>query len=137
MDQPWPLAPGTVHPPQLAKTFADLRVHPLELTAEEILPFIPRATEIDQDQDKRLGMVMKTLAEASSVHTAATWAMAHQPWDLMAVYYDAIDHFCHGFMKYHPPRRLHISEHDFELYQHVVQGGYRYHDMMLARLLEL
>ncbi|MGR6036564.1 MAG: alkaline phosphatase family protein [Candidatus Nitrosoglobus sp.] len=137
LDEPWPLPPGTVHPPQLAEEFAELRFHPLELTAEEILPFIPRATEIDQDKDKRLGMAMKTLAEASSVHAAATWAMENQPWDLMAVYYDAIDHFCHGFMKYHPPRRAHISEQDFELYKDVVQGGYRYHDMMLARLLEL
>nr|WP_197702515.1 tetratricopeptide repeat protein [Candidatus Nitrosoglobus terrae] len=80
---------------------------------------------------------MKTFAEASSVHAAATWAMENQPWDLMAVYYDAIDHFCHGFMKYHPPRQAYIPEHDFEIYKDVVQNGYRYHDMMLARLLEL
>jgi tetratricopeptide (TPR) repeat protein len=137
LNEPWPLAPGTVHPPQLAETFAKLRFHPLELTAEEILPFIPRAAEIDQERDKRLSMAMKTLAEASSVHAAATWAMENQPWDLIAVYYDAIDHFCHGFMKYHPPRQTHIPEQDFELYKDVVQGGYRYHDMMLARLLEL
>lgn len=137
IDKPWPLAPGTVHPPRLAETFANLRFHPQELTADEILPFIPRAAEIDQGNDKRLGMAVKTLAEASSVHAAATWAMENQPWDLMAVYYDAIDHFCHGFMKYHPPRRQHIPERDFELYKDVVQGGYRFHDMMLARLLEL
>ena len=137
IDAPWPLAPGTVHPPHLAETLADLRFHPQELTAEEVLPFIPGAAGIDQGKDPRLGMAMKTLAEAASVHAAATWAMENEPWDLMAVYYDAIDHFCHGFMKYHPPRRAHISEHDYELYKDVVAGAYRYHDMMLARLLEL
>ena len=53
------------------------------------------------------------------------------------VYYDAIDHFCHGFMKYHPPRRPHIREHDYELYHGVVEAGYRFHDMMLGAMLDL
>lgn len=55
----------------------------------------------------------------------------------MGVYYDAIDHFGHGFMKYHPPRRPWIPERDFEFFKGVVEGGYRYHDMMLEVLLRL
>ena len=55
----------------------------------------------------------------------------------MAVYYDAIDHFSHGFMKYHPPRQGHVSEGDFELYRGVVEAGYRFHDQMLGGLLAL
>jgi predicted AlkP superfamily phosphohydrolase/phosphomutase len=58
--------------------------------------------------------------------------MEHEPWDFMAVYYDAIDHFGHGFMKYHPPRQDWIPERDFELYSGVVDMGYRFHDMMLG-----
>ena len=55
----------------------------------------------------------------------------------MAVYYDAIDHFGHGFMRYHPPRMHGVSEQDFELFKGVVESGYRFHDMMLGALLTL
>ena len=136
-NQPWPLAPGMVHPRRLEETLAELRINPNELIAEQILPFVPRAAEIDQDKDRRLGSVMKILAECASVHAAATWAMEHEPWDFMGVYYDAIDHFCHGFMKYHPPRQAHVSERDFELYSGVVNAGYQFHDMMLGAMLDL
>jgi tetratricopeptide (TPR) repeat protein len=80
---------------------------------------------------------MKILAECVSVHSAATWLMDNEPWDVMAVYYDAIDHFCHGFMRYHPPRQPFVSERDFDLYSGVIEGCYRFHDMMLGALLQL
>lgn len=136
-EKPWPIAPGTVHPPRLAQTLAEFRVNPNELKGEHLLPFIPGAKRIDQNLDKRLASCAKILAECTSIHGAATWLMENEPWDFMAVYYDAIDHFGHGFMKYHPPRRDHISEEDFHLYRGVVEAGYLYHDMMLGRLLQL
>lgn len=136
-DQPWPLAPGMVHPEHAQAPLAELRINPNELTAEQVKFFVPRALEIDQDKDRRLASVMKTLAECSSVHSAAIWAMQNEPWDFMGVYYDAIDHFCHGFMKYHPPRRGFISERDFELYGGVVEAAYRFHDLMLGSMLRL
>ena len=40
-------------------------------------------------------------------------------------------------MAYRPPRMPQVSDADFELYQHVVTAAYRFHDMMLGRLLEL
>ena len=55
----------------------------------------------------------------------------------MAVYYNGIDHFCHGFMHYHPPRMEGIPEERYEIYKDVVNGAYRFHDMMLETLLEL
>ena len=136
-DQPWPIPPGAVHPPHLAPQLAELRLNPNELLAEHILPFIPRAAEIDQEQDQRLASCAKILAECTSVHAVATHLMDSEPWDFMAVYYDAIDHFCHGFMRYHPPRQPHIPERDFQLYRGVVEAAYRYHDRMLATLLRL
>ena len=136
-DKPWPVAPGMVHPKRVEAALAELRLNPNELVPEQVLPFIPKALEIDQDKDQRLASVMKILAECSTVHAAATWAMSNEPWDFMGVYYDAIDHFSHGFMKYHPPRRPHIPERDYELYHGVVEAGYRFHDMMLGTLLAL
>jgi predicted AlkP superfamily phosphohydrolase/phosphomutase/tetratricopeptide (TPR) repeat protein len=137
IDQPWPMAPGTVHPPRLVETLAELRFHPSELLEEDIRAFIPCAHEVDQEKDRRLATCLKILAECASVHSAATWLLEKEPWDFMAVYYDAIDHFSHGFMKYHPPRQEHIPERDFELYRGVVEAGYRFHDQMLGSLLEL
>jgi len=136
LDEGWPLVANTVHPPELAKTLADLRMHPDQLVPEMVEPFIPLAREIDQDKDQRLALCMRTLAECMSMQAAATWLLDHQPWDLFAVYYEAIDHFSHGFMKYHPPRQSWVTERDFELYHNVVTMAYRFHDQMLGQLLD-
>lgn len=137
VDTPSPMPPGSVYPKHLEKKLEELRIHPQELTSQHILPFVPGAESIDQTQDKRLGSVAKITAECATVQAAATWVMANEPWDFMAVYFDAIDHYCHGFMKYHPPLREGISQKLYDCYNAVVEGGYRLHDMMLARLLEL
>jgi predicted AlkP superfamily phosphohydrolase/phosphomutase/tetratricopeptide (TPR) repeat protein len=136
LDQGWPLLANTVHPPELAATLAALRMHPDQLTPAMVEPFVPLAKEIDQDQDNRLALLLRTLAECMSVDSAATWLLDHQPWDFFAVYYDAIDHFCHGFMKYHPPQQSWIEDRDFELYHNVVSMAYQFHDRMLGTLLE-
>ena len=136
-EEPWPVPTGAVHPPELTEALAKLRVNPNELLADHILPFVPRAAEIDQSQDRRLASCGRILAECTTVNAVATWLMANRPWDFMGVYFDAIDHFCHAFMRYHPPRQEHVDQHDFELYRGVVEAGYRYHDMMLHTLVEL
>lgn len=137
LDQPWPLPKGTVYPEALADTLAECRVHPHELTAAHIQPFVPNAYKVDQRQDQRLQAVAKITADCSSIHAATTYLMENTEWDLTAVYLDAIDHYCHGFMKYHPPHRPHIPLQDYEMYKEVVKGGCRYHDMMLGRLMKL
>ncbi len=137
LDKEWPLPPGTVHPEILGKTFAGLRMHPAEVTEAAILPWIPRAAEVDQEKDKRLHSFSKILAENCSIHNAATWILQNEPWDFLAVYYNGIDHFCHGFMNFHPPRMEGVPEEMFEIYKDVVNGAYRFHDMMLQTLLDL
>jgi len=136
LSEPWPMPDGTVHPKALAEKFADARFHPQELLADAVQAFVPDADKIDQDKDKRLVSIMKVLAECTTVHSATTLAMDQGDWDLTAVYHDAIDHFCHGFMKYHPPRRNHINKDDYELYKGVINAAYCYHDMMLGGLLQ-
>jgi predicted AlkP superfamily phosphohydrolase/phosphomutase/tetratricopeptide (TPR) repeat protein len=137
LDQEWPLPPGTVHPESLRETLAGLRMHPAEVTEAAILPWIPRAAEVDQEKDKRLHSFSKILAENCSIHNAATWILQNEPWDFLAVYYNGIDHFCHGFMNFHPPRMEWVPEDKFEIYKDVVNGAYRFHDMMLQTLLDL
>ena len=137
INEPWPMAPGTVHPEEKAAFFEKLRIHPGELTAAHILPFIPKASEIDQEKDKRLQSLTKILADASTIQAAATYILENEEWDFMGVYFDAIDHFCHGFMKFHPPQLPGITDDKFELYKDVVISAYKFHDMMLERLLQL
>jgi len=132
----WPLPANAVHPLELAQTLAGLRVHPEQLVPEMVEPFVPLAREIDQDKDKRLSVCLRTIAECMSVQSAAAWLLEHEPWDFFAAYFDSIDHFCHGFMKYHPPRQSWIAPRDFELYHNVVAMGYQLHDRMLGCLLD-
>jgi predicted AlkP superfamily phosphohydrolase/phosphomutase/tetratricopeptide (TPR) repeat protein len=133
----WPIAPGTVHPAELSEFFAHFRIRPNELTVQHIQPFVPDYEKVDQDKDRRLESIARITAECSTIHAAATMIMEMEPWDLMAVYYDSIDHYSHGYMNFNPPRMKNIPEHQFELYKGVVEAGYRFHDLMLKRLLEM
>lgn len=130
-------APGTIHPPELAEELADLRVQPHEISSEMLRLFVPRFEEVDQTQDKSLHDLAKIIAETMSVHAVATDLLEREEWDLAAVYFDAIDHFSHRFMRYHPPRQPHVPEKEFALYSGVVANAYRYHDAMLGRYLGL
>jgi tetratricopeptide (TPR) repeat protein len=132
----WLLPAHAVHPVELAGTLAGLRLHPDLIVPEMVAPFIPLAKEIDQENDQRLAAFLRTLAECTSIHSAATWLLDNQPWDFFAVYYEAIDHFCHSFMRYHPPRQSWIAERDFEIYHNVVSMAYQLHDKMLGDLLK-
>ncbi len=128
---------GTVHPEDKAEFYGQFKVLPNELESEQICAFIPKGAKIDQDSDSRIQQFANTLAETLTTHSVATAVMENEPWDFMAVYYTAIDHFSHTFMLYHPPKLPRISDEEFEIFKDVVTGAYRFSDMMLRRLLDL
>lgn len=138
----WPIKPGTVHPKKLESVLASKRVHPATLTESQIRAFLPgldgmSREDLDRaEKDPRVQALLKIVADALTIHEAARLLM-HAPWDFMGVYYDAIDHFGHAFMKYHPPRRDHIDEWDYRVFNHCLEAGYRLHDQMLGELLAL
>ncbi len=129
-------AAETVHPAEFLRHVQALRVYPDSLFADDILPFIPRLAEIDLKKDDRPMQLAARLGRVASVQNVATALIQSEPWDLMCVYYDAIDQFGHEFMSYNPPRLEDVSERDFELYSEVMRGCYRFHDMMLHALLQ-
>ena len=135
--QPWPMQAGTVHPVELESTLEYYRVHAGDLTFAHLTPFVPQAKEIDQKEEPSLQGIAELLASTASVQNAATWAMENTEWDFTAVYFDAIDRFCHSFMKYHPPQMEGVPDELFKKYSGVVSSAYRFHDMMLDRLLKL
>lgn len=133
----WPLLDGTVYPENLESLMAEIRLHPGELTPAMLQPFFPNSEDLLSDNDEVLRSVMKVLAHACSIHNAATWLLENTEWDCTAVYYDAIDHFSHLAMKYHPPQLAGVSNEDFKNYHYIIEAAYRFHDMMLDRLLQL
>ncbi len=133
----WQVPRHSIHPPELGARFAPLRMRVNEVDESLVLPFIPRAAEIDQKTDPRLESFAIVLSDLCSVQAVATTMLEEEPWDFAALYFDAIDHFSHTFMAYHPPRLASVPERDFELYHDVINSVYRLHDLMLGRLLEL
>ena len=136
-NEDWPLVEGTVNSDLHREMLAELRVHPGELSEAHLTPFLPNLKDLDLENDKTLFSTMKILAHAASVHNATTYLMEETEWDFMAVYHDAIDHMCHLAMKYRAPKLEGIADKDFENYRHLVDGMYRFHDMMLERTLSL
>jgi predicted AlkP superfamily phosphohydrolase/phosphomutase/tetratricopeptide (TPR) repeat protein len=134
--KPWPVRPGSIYPERLIRPLAQLRLHPQELDVGLILKFLPKLSEIDQEKDRRVENIAKIIADCTTINRAATAILDHEPWDFAAVYYDAIDHFCHGFINYHPPKLPWINERDYELYKNIVESGYIYHDLLLGTLLK-
>ncbi len=133
----WPLFEGAVFPENRAEELAELRLHPKELTAEIMHNFFPNAIGLNSDTDPVLRSAMRILAHATSVHAPATHILETTDWDFTAVYFDALDHFSHLGMKYHPPQLKGISDRDFKNYSYLVEAAYRFHDMLLDRLLDL
>ncbi len=132
----WAPPPGSVHPPELEDHFAWLRVHPTELSSNITGLFVPDWEKINPAHSQMLNAIARETAMAASLHAAFTNILRTQEWNFAALYLSTIDHYCHGFMKYHPPKRPHIPQAEFDLYKNVVTAGYRYHDMMLGRILD-
>lgn len=134
----WEMPAGTIHPESMTEELKKLRVHPHEITLSMMLPFIPNMKhDKELRKDKRVSSCIKILANAASIHAASTKLLRESDWDFMAIYHDAIDHFSHLAMKYHPPHRDHIKKEDYDNFNGIVEAGYRFHDMMLERILDL
>lgn len=133
----WRVPQDSIHPPGLEASFAPLRMGISEINEHLVLPFVPNAAQIDQKTDGRLERLASLISDAASQQAIATALLEREPWQFAAVYSDSIDHFAHGFMSYHPPRLPDVPESDFEMYREVMRGAYRFHDLMLGRLIEM
>ena len=137
----WPMNPESVYPDHLTERVKELRFHPAEITQDEILAFMPGLKGLTQEEldkaakEPRMQSLLKTIADCTSIQSAATSLLESESWDLACVYYDAIDHFGHAFMKFHPPQQDEVSDWEFRLFNYIVEAGYRYHDMLLGTLI--
>lgn len=133
----WPVDPTTLSDPTLAETLAEARLHPSEVTAEMVGPFVPQLKDVDQDTDPRISQFLRLFARAISTHGAATWAAEAREWDYLGVHLDLIEQASATFLQYQAPRMGHVTETDFALFEGVVAGFYQFFDFMLERYLQL
>ena len=98
ISEPWPMKPGTVSPEEKSELFAQMRIHPAELTENHIAAFVPQFGMVDQSKSPSLEILSKIIADNATIHAAATYILENEAWDFLGVYYDGIDHFNHAFM---------------------------------------
>ncbi|MFT6897362.1 MAG: hypothetical protein ACJA13_001768, partial [Paraglaciecola sp.] len=133
----WPLKSHCVSDVSLLETMADLRLHPSEISVEQILSFIPDGANIDQETDERLPLLVAALSRVTCIHGAATWLAEQNDWDLLMVHFDFLESICNSFLQYCAPRMSHVSEQDCKLYGEVVAGAYQFMDLLLGRYMAL
>ncbi|MEN0005304.1 MAG: alkaline phosphatase family protein [Bacteroidota bacterium] len=133
----WEVDPHAIHPKTAASHFAALRIHPSELTPAHLYPFFPLLKHMTRNYGKAIQKVRQVLAETASLQAIFTNILRTQTWNFASVYFDGIDRICHDFMNYHPPKLAHIPQQEYELFQEVVTGIYRFHDMMLGSVMQL
>jgi tetratricopeptide (TPR) repeat protein len=140
LDEPdlgWAKVPHSVWPEEDLDPLASVRVHPQMISQDQVIEFIPDATSEESARWEKVRELRMLLAHCASVHNAATAYINHREWDFLGIYYDAIDRFAHAFMEFNPPKMSHVSEEDFERYQGVMRACYRFHDLMLGRLMNM
>lgn len=133
----WPLPADCIHPASLRDELAPFRVHPSELGPQALLPFVPHAARATPAQLEKIHKLRTMLAQTVSIQAVATHLLEHHPADLTMVYFEGIDRFGHEFMDYHPPKLDRVDPADFDMFKDVMNGIYRFHDMMLESLLKL
>lgn len=134
---PWPEKEGLIHPVEFKEKLEDLRIHPQELDPGLIQLFIPNLKDINQRKDRHVQSVAKITADITNLNMATEALLKSQDWDVAAMYLDGIDHYCHGFMCFHPPQMKGVDDYLYKNYNYVIEAGYRYHDFLLGKLMNV
>lgn len=133
----WPFDEASVSPDLPKTVFETLRLHPREVTPEMLLPFLEAPQTLDLETDTRAAMIVALLARLSSLHGAATWILEERQPDVLAVHLDFLQHLSSLFIGYAAPKMDQVTQVDHALYGKVVEGAYRFFDMLLGRYRQL
>jgi tetratricopeptide (TPR) repeat protein len=135
--KPWPQPEGSVHPPELRPQLASLRLHPDQLDRETLAFFVPSIDSLGMSGASRLSALKASLAATVTSHAAATWALENHAWDVAAICYSGIEQLCHAYGRYAPSEAASTNAETANPLQSIIPAAYRFHDMMLGRLLQL
>jgi predicted AlkP superfamily phosphohydrolase/phosphomutase/tetratricopeptide (TPR) repeat protein len=136
-DLGWKKVPGSVWPSEDLEPLASVRIHPQMIAQDQVMEFIPSAITDESAQWEKVRELRVLLAHCATVHNAATAYIEDREWSFLGIYYDAIDRFAHAFMEFNRPQMPHVSDQEFERYHTVMEMCYRYHDLMLGRLMNM
>lgn len=100
----WLFDAQTVSDPDLHADFSDPRLHPGDVSAETMLPFLDKPGPIDSGSDERLDLLARTLARTLTLQGAATWIAEHSRPDFLAVNVDLVDFLSATFLQYRASR---------------------------------
>jgi Flp pilus assembly protein TadD len=131
----WPLLPDCVAPLAARDELRALRVHPADITGEQLTAFVPDASRIDQETDRRLVRISLALSRAATAHAVATHLARATNWELCCVVYPLLADVSRDFLQYRQPA-ADMSASDVALYGGVVDAACRFQDAMLGTLLE-
>jgi len=135
--KPWPPAPaGTYWPEAIGGPLDRWRVSPEEVQADLIALCVPGWKQVNQQRDRRLGQLRVFLAADFSHQAALMTLLAGGPWDFAAVHFPALGAISRLFLPYRVPRPDWVSEPEFALYRHVLNGVCRLLDQMLGKLVQ-
>jgi tetratricopeptide (TPR) repeat protein len=134
---PWPLPERSVHPVSAADRYADMRVHVGEISGEDLLPLVPGAAGAGLKNDSRLLQLANGVAESMGTHAAVTTVMETEPWNFLAAGYTAIASLSPIFARYGAGQSTEVAAEERLWFGDVIEGLYRWYDLMLGRLLEL
>jgi len=123
----WAVPRGAVSPAVLLRSLRDLRVHPTDVNATMLAPFVPRIAEIDRYRESGLATLAVMLAGVSTIHSVTTEMIAAQDWDVAAVHYDWLDHIQRSFLSHGLESR----------FAGTVDAAYSFVDALLGRLMTL
>jgi Flp pilus assembly protein TadD len=132
----WAMLPGCVHPVALRTSLRELRVHPADITPQQIVELVPRAAQVDQDADDRLARLATALAHTATLHAVATQIAARDDWQCLTVFYPWLAAVQRTFMDFHPPPSQWASEQDQAIYGRTVENALRLQDAMIGVLLQ-
>lgn len=127
---PWSIPEQSVSPSSLEQELSELRIHFGELSSNELAPLLPNVSDWEQLQDDRVGPLADAVALSASIHAIATELMEKQSWTLAAIHYPGLERIAQLFPDAHTPNNS-------VWYEGVLRNFYRWHDMMLGRLLQI
>ncbi len=104
LSAPWPVPAASIAPAEETETFAELRMHPGEITREDLRPFVPEIDLVDPRAEPAVLRLAQALARAASRQSLATYLMENEPWDFFALYDPTLERISRQFLQFHPPQ---------------------------------
>jgi predicted AlkP superfamily phosphohydrolase/phosphomutase/Flp pilus assembly protein TadD len=136
-DPQMPLPRGAVWPPEQAEALARKRVRATEISSDTLRLFAPSWYRINQSDDGSVCDLAAIIAGTMSIHAAATSLMESMEWDLAAVCYAGIDQFSDHFLRADAAKAMAVRRAGSAGLADIVANAYRYHDVLLGRLISL